>query len=158
MLSQVPRPALWLGFAGLLPFLAGTAGLWLLPPPWNGWFLSNLITYAATILSFLGAVHWGFALAEAHRPPTAGWQRLGWGVVPALVAWVALGLAAIPALITLIVGFAAVLYGDDRAARSGLAPAWYPALCGPLTALVVLMLAASLVRLLTGPDIASVVG
>ena len=149
MLSQIPRPALWLGFAGLLPFLAGAAGLWLLPSAWSRWFLTNQIGYAATILSFLGAVHWGFSLAGFGRTPTADWHRLGWGVIPAPIAWIALGLAPVPALVTLIAGFAAVLYGDERAARSGLAPAWYPSLRRPLTALVVMTLAVSLARLLT---------
>mmetsp|Transcript_13760 Transcript_13760/g.38802 ORF Transcript_13760/g.38802 Transcript_13760/m.38802 type:complete len:188 (-) Transcript_13760:1476-2039(-) len=52
-------------------------------------------TYAATIVSFLGAVHWGTALAQ---PPVGGSParfvslRYLWGVSPSLLAWGSLAL------------------------------------------------------------------
>lgn len=46
-----------------------------------------LLAYGATILSFLGAIHWGLALRDPADPPVA---MLAWGVMPSLVAWAAL--------------------------------------------------------------------
>ena len=46
-----------------------------------------LLAYAATILSFLGAIHWGLALRDPADPPVA---MLVWAVMPSLVAWAAL--------------------------------------------------------------------
>ncbi len=44
-----------------------------------------LSAYAAVIVSFLGGIHWGFAMRQADAPASLA----GWGVVPSLVAWVA---------------------------------------------------------------------
>jgi hypothetical protein len=70
-----------LGFAGLLPFIAGALAVSLGPPAWHDAALRALIAYAAVIVSFLGGIHWGLrAGAENDR------ARL-WGVVPSLLAW-----------------------------------------------------------------------
>ncbi|MCX7350022.1 MAG: DUF3429 family protein, partial [Alphaproteobacteria bacterium] len=53
--GKIPGPALWLGLAGLIPFVAGAASLWVnisLLPPAAG--LKLAIIYGAIILSFLG--------------------------------------------------------------------------------------------------------
>ena len=89
MLSQTPRPALVLGFAGLIPFWFAAACVWLAPAPWNVHALQIQVLYAATILSFLGAVHWGLAVANYGGAPATSdnpapamtWSRLGWSVV-----------------------------------------------------------------------------
>jgi hypothetical protein len=75
-----------LGIAGLLPFVAGAAGLWLLSPEWAGLAALALLTYAAVIVSFLGGIHWGLAmsLAQTRR------GLLIWGVLPSLLAWAGL--------------------------------------------------------------------
>lgn len=49
--------------------------------------LFALLAYGATILSFLGAIHWGLALRDRIDPSAS---MLAWGVVPSLLAWVAL--------------------------------------------------------------------
>jgi hypothetical protein len=46
-LGDVPRPALVLGFAGLIPFLAGVAGVWTLGYPDFILALNLLMAYAA---------------------------------------------------------------------------------------------------------------
>ena len=82
-----PGAEAWaLGVAGLLPFVAGAAGLWLLPPEWAGLAALALLTYAAVIVSFLGGIHWGLAM------PLAQTRRglLVWGVLPGLLAWAGL--------------------------------------------------------------------
>lgn len=157
MVSDIPRPAFWYGYGGLIPFYAGALALWILPVPEMQLAWRVLIGYAAIILSFLGAVHWGLALANyGAPPPRAGdavpamtWARLGWAVIPALIGWVALVLEPAPALILLIAAFAAAFLADRGAARAGVMPEWYPSLRGPLTLLVVLALALSLARAAT---------
>ena len=158
MLSNIPRPAVWLGFAGLIPFYLCAAAVWLLPLPANVYALQVQMLYAATILSFLGAVHWGLALANYggappspdNPAPAMGWERLGWSVVPPLVAWVAVALTAVPGLVTFMIAFAAMLAGDTVAARMGRAPLWYIPMRRVLTALVILALAISLAKVLAG--------
>jgi Protein of unknown function (DUF3429) len=58
-------PSLWargLGIGGLIPFVGLTAALWWARP--GEWPLASvaLLGYGATIVSFLGAVHWGLVM------------------------------------------------------------------------------------------------
>ena len=59
----------------------------MLPGTQQAQALFALLAYGATILSFLGAIHWGLALHDPAEPPR--WM-LVWGVVPSLLAWGAL--------------------------------------------------------------------
>jgi hypothetical protein len=82
--------ALRLGYAGLIPFVAGALMVWLVqpdaqPPEAHPFAVLALSAYAAVIISFLGGIHCGLAMRHT-EPPT---PLLVWGVVPALVAWVA---------------------------------------------------------------------
>ncbi|WP_026988765.1 DUF3429 domain-containing protein [Fodinicurvata fenggangensis] len=151
-LAQLPRPALVLGFAGLLPFVAGSLAVWFLPMGWNDYALFIQMAYAAVILSFLGAIHWGLALAgtgtEGSDRDALTWKRLGWSVVPALLGWFALVMTPVPGLILMILSFFGILQGDVLAVRRGQAPVWYIALRRPLTAAVILCLGLSLIRVL----------
>lgn len=115
MNTPLPRLAWPLGLAGLLPFLAGVVAVSL----GQGWAGFALAAYGALILSFLGAVHWGLALAA---PEQAAEIRLIGGVTPSLVAWVAL-LFPLPAGLALIgSGLIALVVAETIAARAGLLP------------------------------------
>ena len=79
-----------LGYAGLIPFVAGALLVWLVqpdaqPPEAHPFVVLALSAYAAVIISFLGGIHWGLAMRHTQPPPSL----LVWGVVPSLVAWVA---------------------------------------------------------------------
>jgi hypothetical protein len=82
-----PSAEAWaLGLAGLLPFVLGSAGVWLLSFDLSALAATALLTYAAVIVSFLGGIHWGLAMRQTHAP--RGW--LIWGVLPSLLAWAGL--------------------------------------------------------------------
>ena len=118
---------LWtLGLAGLLPFAAAALAVLLAPDYWGGFARGALIAYGAVILSFLGAVHWGFAL---RAPPEEAWAtpaRLVLGVVPSLVAWVAMLTAhEAPSLIVLAAGILGTAAMEQWAVGRGLVPGFY---------------------------------
>ena len=91
MTATSPKnPTAWaqgLGYGGLIPFVALALAVWLQAPADRAHSLSALLGYSATILSFLGAIHWGLAMREASSQSVG---LLVWGVTPSLVAWVAL--------------------------------------------------------------------
>ena len=88
--TQPAPPPPWakrLGYGGLLPFVGLALAAWAFDGPRQVQAIFALLAYGATILSFLGAIHWGLAMRDACDPPVA---LLAWGVVPSLVAWLAL--------------------------------------------------------------------
>ncbi len=81
-----PNPvALKLGYAGLIPFVLGTLLTWLVRDDAHVYTVMGLTNYAAVIVSFLGAIHWGLAFRQSVPSPSP----YVWGVVPSLVAWIA---------------------------------------------------------------------
>lgn len=104
------RERLWLGYAGLLPFVGATLVLLFSDTPaWRGSAADTLLAYAALIASFLGAVHWGLAGCESGR---LGRARLRWGVAPALLAWTLLALPVVYALAGFAALFGLILWVD----------------------------------------------
>lgn len=130
--SSIPRPAAWLGFGGLIPFAGLTAGLLLDPAHAARWTFA-LIAYGAVILSFVGALHWGFAtLWQSHSTGYRG-RLMTWSVVPALGAWIALVVPPQAGLGLLCALFVAHHLSDLYLARNREVPAWYLRLRTPLT-------------------------
>lgn len=147
--AQPPRLAILLGYAGLIPFISGAIGIWITPPAWRTDVLTALLHYAAVILAFMGAIHWGLAMAR-ERQDDAAHLQLGLSVLPALLGWLAIssGLPALLALALLISGFIGLYLADVHAVKLQLAPRWYTALRKPLTAVVLISLLAAWVGVL----------
>ena len=145
---------LGLGAGGLLPFFGCAAALILLPGEHDA-ALGALLAYAAVILSFLGAVHWGFVLAQGNAADAG--LRLGLGVVPSLIGWLALLLgqfALARAGITLaLLGFAATFAVEMIWRREGWLPDAYFRLRMTLTTLVGLTLLAVLIASILGSHV-----
>ena len=119
-------PSQWaqrLGYGGLIPFVGLALAVWLQDPSDRSRSLSALQGYGATILSFLGAIHWGLAMREAPGQPT-GW--LVWGVTPSLVAWVALLLNPAIGLWLIAAGLWACFMVDRLAYPKFGVRAWLP--------------------------------
>lgn len=87
-----------LGFGGLIPFVGLALASWIASPAYQPELVRSLVAYAATIASFVGALHWGAAMHRSDLNTTAA---LAWGVVPSLVAWLALSMHATTALLLL---------------------------------------------------------
>lgn len=130
MHDRISPPALALGAGGLLPFFALAALQWLTSDP--RW-LPMLAGYGAVILSFVGALHWGYAVRDAPLGPEA-WLRYGWSVLPALLAWVCLMLPPAAGVLLLAGGLLGCLAIDERLARRIGSPAWLMRLRRVLTA------------------------
>ena len=61
MTSAIPQRVALLGYGGLLPFIATAFGS-VLDGAHAALWLDALHAYGAVILSFVGALHWGFAM------------------------------------------------------------------------------------------------
>lgn len=148
-MTRIPRTALILGLAGVIPFawgaltlLWGAAGQWGMAHL-GGRFVGPFVQlyYGAIILSFMSGVLWGFATKAEGSRAAAGYAL---SVIPALWAFFMIGAGPDSGLINLIVGFVGLLLLDASFARWGLAPPWWMALRGLLTGLVVLCLSVGL--------------
>ena len=154
---KLPRLAALLGAAGLVPFLVcAIAAARIDPAAGSNPWLAALVAYAAAVLSFLGAIHWGLALAEADAA-VGQRARLLLGVLPALIASAALVtdrlLATELALALLIGGFIAVVVVEEQGHRRGLIPGGYMGLRWALSVVVVALLTTVLVLRLIGARI-----
>ena len=129
-----------LGYAGLIPFVIFSIGSWT-TLPYVADATQILIAYAAVILSFMGAVHWGVTISNEHRHHS---KNLVVSVMPALAAWLALLLPEIFALIILFAGFILLIAYDLAVAKSEALPNWYISMRIRLTFIVTLCLASTL--------------
>ena len=130
-----------LGYGGLVPFVFAAA-VALGGGRYAQWSQEALSLYGGIILSFVGALHWAFAMTSSSLSPRQRNMCYLWSVVPALIAWMAL-LAGPPAG-NILLGAGFVLhYWRDRAlvVAAGL-PAWYLPLRLRLTVIACLCLAA----------------
>ncbi|WP_339079088.1 DUF3429 domain-containing protein [Pseudomonas sp. TMP9] len=136
-----PKLALLLGYAGLVPFVSGALGIWITPEGWRVVVLAALLDYAAVILAFMGAIHWGLAMRAEDAGESAQIQ-LGLSVIPPLLGWLAIsgGMPTSFALPLCLLAFGGLYAADLRAVKLGLAPLWYPSLRRPLTIIVCLSL------------------
>lgn len=131
-----PPLAVGLGIAGLIPFISAALGLWVTPDAWRELVMNELLNYAAVILAFMGAIHWGLAMRADETSAQAPVQ-LGLSVIPPLLGWVALSLPLDLALPVFFVAFGGLYFADIWAVNHGLAPVWYPALRKPLSVVVI---------------------
>lgn len=164
MLRQPFAIAVLLTFAGAIPFLIIGAVI-LFDPLASATAIEVLISYGAVILSFIGAVHWGFALRDvAHpvgatplSPASLGYERqlLTFGIVPALIGWVAL-LAMIHfgapglSLFLLLVGFFVAIVAETIGRGRGVVAGNYLMLRWGVSIIVLIVLLVVLFAVLSG--------
>ncbi|MBT8129220.1 MAG: DUF3429 domain-containing protein [Gammaproteobacteria bacterium] len=133
---QLERMAKTLGYAGLIPFIVFSTGTWMTLPLMENAHTA-LMTYAAIILSFMGAVHWGLAMSQ--NSSHANCQLAG-SVVPALLGWLALLIPMLYGYGLLVLSFVVLYFADRLAGDKGLVPSWYLPMRVRLTTVVVVCL------------------
>ena len=135
---MIPRAALWLGLAGLIPFIyAATATLapnltiasW--PPR------GVMEVYGVVILAFMSGCLWGFAAKDGAN--LFRWLTLS--VIPAIALFFGVIIGDSDLIVVLLVGFPALLVFDFTFAKEGIAPVWWMRLRILLTAIVTACLA-----------------
>ncbi|BGP14193.1 hypothetical protein JCM10213v2_002133 [Rhodosporidiobolus nylandii] len=152
--QQVPKEAITWGAAGLLPY-AGTSlsTIYFARQAWQAHELGKEATidpeaamallqhvqllqvqYGAIILSFLGAVHWGFEWAKYGG--VHGNSRYLLGVAPVLAGWSTLLIPGQMALVGQWASFFGMWYVDQKATTKGWTPRWYSTYRFWLTSLV----------------------
>jgi ABC-type amino acid transport system permease subunit len=111
--DQTRKQVKLLAYAGLLPFIGLSVLLWLVDPDLHPFVALALAGYGASIVSFLGGIHWGIGFRNASRMHNAPLFNFGWGVVPSLLAWIAITMPAFAGLplLALILG---LCYAVDR--------------------------------------------
>ncbi|WP_226499354.1 DUF3429 domain-containing protein [Pseudomonas sp. MWU16-30322] len=119
-----PRYIFLLGYGGLLPFI-GLALLILTSLEHRPFWAVALVNYGAVILSFVGALHWGFGMSVQNMSDELRRDRLIWSVIPALIAWLSTLLPVAVGCLLLIVGFVLHFWQDRRLVRAVSLHAWY---------------------------------
>ncbi|MBK3732687.1 DUF3429 family protein [Azospirillum brasilense] len=130
-----------LSYGGLIPFVGGAALAWMAEGDVRAAVVRAVVVYAVSILSFIGAIHWGRILS-GRDGETSGPAWLAWGVTPSLLGW---GATLLPSGLTvpaLILTFLLAWAVDRSAAADGRYPRWFGTLRTRLTIVVCLTLAA----------------
>lgn len=143
---RIPRPALLLGLAGLVPFLWSAATH--LSPALSSWAAQVLspmflgayvgLTWGTMVLTFMSGVLWGFATKAEGREATVAYTL---SVIPALWGFVMVSDASDISAIFLAAGFVGLLLLDAMFAAWGLAPRWWLRLRVMLTVVALACLA-----------------
>ena len=138
-MNDIPRPALILALAGLIPFLAGAMSV-ALPEflPRIGRFGGTaadgralLALYGTVIVCFMSGCLWGFASRHGRKP---GWMELGASVLPPLFVFFVADDAT--SCLILTYAFAGLLLIECWFARRAVVVWWWLSLRIPLTVVV----------------------
>lgn len=125
--SGIPLFALLLGLGGLIPFVA-LAIASIVDPVRTAVWVASAMSYGAIILSFVGALHWAFAMTASELTDSRRRATYAWSVMPALIGWLAilvLPFWATVSAIILVTGFWMHYLQDRRLARLIAIPGWY---------------------------------
>ncbi len=146
-MTTIPRPALLLGLAGLLPFIWAALGV--LVPSVSDLTVATLgarfnapymlISYGTVIMCFMSGVLWGFATKSDRLLPYV------LSTLPALWAFFTIGGGERQATSAVLVGFILVFLFDLQFAVWKLTPPWWVKLRALLTAVVLACLCIGLI-------------
>lgn len=141
-LKDSPKPALYLGFATLIPFVSVPLLMAIQKVSYPELVFAQ-IAYGASVVSFLGGIRWGFALPEG-SPAKPDWINLANSIVPSVIAWIAMLLKddLTQAGTMVIMGLGIALHYD--LALLPTYPSWFKALRTIITIVAASSLVASL--------------
>ncbi len=145
--QSIPKPALLLGLAGLLPFAATAILSWVGGTDLQARAGFALAAYGAVILSFLGGIKWGAVLYNQND--LQHWGPLGLSVAPSILAWFALLFSVPVALALLTAGLLGQFYLDRQSVNRNELPGWFGRLRLMLTTGAVVCTVAGLLALVS---------
>ena len=122
--DSLPLHIALLGYGGLIPFIFLALASWFLadfPADWFAW----LLAYGAVIASFVGALHWGFAMTVATLSTHDRYQAFVCSVLPALLGFLALILNSAWSALLLVFAFGWAYSRDSLLAKHVHFAAWY---------------------------------
>lgn len=128
-----------LGYLGLIPFILST-GLLFFDRHNSDMWQHFLLSYGAVILTFVGALHWSFAMALPGLSIKQQRVSFIWSVIPSLIAWVSLSIPPVQAFIIISVFFGTALLRDKQLSFYADLPEWYMPLRINLTTVAMLCL------------------
>lgn len=145
--SQTPTVVKILGYGGLIPFI-GLALINYFKVIPTDIAQSGLLYYAAIILSFIAALHWGFAMFLQSLSESQRNIRYIWSVIPPLAVWFSILLDPASFALILIIGYLANLWQDILLKKivANEIPPWYLPLRIQLTFVAVLCIASTLIN------------
>jgi len=119
--ARAEMTGIFLGYFGLVPFIAGAVASLLLID-FNNFIINAFQTYSLAILSFMGGVHWGLALVEGPSLST----RLCLSVIPVIVGWFCVIVMPKDLALAVLGGAFIVQWLIDRSILASVSvPAWY---------------------------------
>ena len=125
-----------LSYGGLLPFVICIVGIYFGSKELSSYSTIGFVSYGAVILSFVGAVHWGFLLKSDSI------QRQGLllsiSVLPGLIGWLALISPLRAALLVLCIAYPLLFVYEKLSELNSLLPKWYMLMRFRLTIVVTL--------------------
>ena len=133
-----------LGFGGLIPFVFCVIII-ILDIDFSFNPTKALLYYGSVILSFVGAISWGFATREQTKKKLRQYLFL-WSVLPALLAFLALLISDTKSFLLLILGFLIAYLVDKKINQKLNIPSWYMFLRLNLTVIVILCLSVGFMR------------
>ncbi len=133
-----------LGYAGLIPFVLLTLGVWLVDPFWLDVFIKAQLAYAILIFAFLGGVHWGMAVCSTRLNAQQTRRAMLWSVTPTLAGWLATMIGGY-GFAMLMLGFGIAYQVDKRLFQWVEAPSWLIGLRFKLTCVVIAALALTVI-------------
>jgi hypothetical protein len=115
-----------LTLAGAIPFVGLALAVWIVPAAYHPQVGNALVAYAAVILSFLGGIQWGGAVALVESAPKSAQTMWLLSVIPSLLAWAMLFVPGSGArVIVAICLFAFVWIIDALLHLQKLIPNWF---------------------------------
>ena len=142
LLNKSEKLFIFIGLLGLFPFIIGLIDL--LINKNDLFFVVHLPKYyGSIILTFLGAIYWGFILNLVRKslvPEQIKFCIIIWSVTPSILAFTILTMKSNFSLILLSMGFLLCQLVDEICFKFLLFPSWYLPLRRTLTLFVVLIL------------------
>ncbi|MCL4745239.1 MAG: DUF3429 family protein [Burkholderiaceae bacterium] len=141
--TPLKRNAWRLGAAGSIPLVALAVLAWMPDAQRAATAVAYQVQYAAILLTFVGALHWGIVLTERMLSPAITALALLWSVLPGLYAWPVALMPAKSALSLLVAGLLVAFVADTALYREYSVPRWFIGLRFVLTVVACLALIAT---------------